>query len=370
MITASAKYQAALTGSHTALARAVVLTPESNNTYSESATLAISSGNLTIDGRRNVWRQATIKVVPAQQEVLDPLRLITPDARLKIQRGIRFLDGSEEWVTVATLQVQEARESLNAAGLEVVAYDPGSAISDYNLVTPYAPLDISNNPLTTVDAIKDLVDIAVWDSITWTVDAGIDLAAVPPAGTVFTGSRWDAVTNLAKSLGAIVHARADGEWRIRKVDAGPHTPVATVKSGSNGVLVSTDIVRSRREQFNAVPLRWESPSGGGLVFLVDNDSNSPTFWNGPFGRKPASEQRVDTVSTEQQAIDAATTMLEEFKGYVSSVSFSMVHNPLLEPFDHILVEVDGVMEDHHIDSINYPLAGGVMSLETRKVSEI
>lgn len=368
MITASDSYKLALTGSHTALSRCVVLTPNPNNTYSESAVLAISQGSLAIDGRRNVWRQATFTVVPAQQEVLDPLRLIGVDTRVQIQRGIVFLDGTEEWVTIATLQVQEARERLDGAGVEVVAYDPGSAIDDYSLITPYAPLDISQNKLTTVEAIQDLVDIAVWDTITWTIDAGVDTVVEPPDGTVFSGSRWDAIVNLAKSLGAVVHARADGTWRIRKVEAGAVSSVLTVTSGSDGVLVSTDVLRSRREQYNAVPLRWEGPSGGGLVFLVDNDSNSPTFWNGPFGRKPSPEQRVDTVTTEQQAIDAATSLLEQYKGFSSSVSFSMVHNPLLEPFDHINVEVLGTVEEHIIDSINYPLAGGVMSLETRKVS--
>lgn len=368
MITATEKYKLALTGSHTALSRVVVLTPNPDNTYSEAETLAIASGSLTIDGRRNVWRQGTFTVVPAQQEVLDPLRAITVDTRLRIERGIRFLDGSEEWVTIATLQVQEARERLGGAGLEVTAYDPGALVSDYSLITPYAPLDQAQQPLTTVDAIKDLVDIAVWDAITWTVDAGIDTVVVPPTGTVFSGSRWDAIVNLAKSLGAVVHARADGEWRIRKVETGAVTPVATVQSGDYGVLVSTDILRSRREQYNAVPLRWESPAGGGLVFLVDNDSNSPTFWNGPFGRKPSPEQRVDTVTTEAQAIEAATALLEQSKGYSASIDFSMIHNPLLEPFDHINVEVNGVLEEHIIDSINYPLAGGVMSLQTRKVS--
>jgi len=368
MITASDKYKLALTGSHTALTRVVVLNPNANNTYSEGDTLAVASGTLTIDGRRNIWRQATFVVVPEVQEVLDPLKQITVDTRLRLQRGIRFFDGTEEWVTIATLQVQEARETLGKAGLEVVAYDPGSLVSDYSLVTPYAPQDISQQPLTTVEAIQDLVDIAVWDTITWTVDGGIDIAVEPPAGTVFTGSRWDAVTNLAKSLGSVVHARPDGSWRIRKIDIGPQTPVLTVESGIDGVLVSTNILRSRREQFNAVPLRWESPAGGGLVFLVDNDSSSPTFWNGPFGRKPSSEQRVDTVTTEAQAIDAAAALLEQFRGYTSSISFSMVHNPLLEPFDHIQVEVDDTLEDHLIDAINYPLAGGVMSLDTRKVS--
>ena len=277
MITASDAYKLALTGSHTAVSRCVVLTPNPDNTYSAQATLAISQGSLAIDGRRNVWRQATFTVVPEQQEVLDPLRLVGVDTRVQIQRGIIFLDGTEEWVTIATLQVQEARETMAGAGLEIVAYDPGSAIDDYSLITPYAPLDINQQPLTTVEAIQDLVDIAVWDTITWTVDAGIDTAVIPPDGTVFSGSRWDAVTNLAKSLGAVVHARADGTWRIRKVDTtGTATPVLSVTAGTDGVLVSTDVLRSRREQYNAVPLRWEGPSGGGLVFMVDADSFSPT----------------------------------------------------------------------------------------------
>ena len=371
MIPASDDFKLALTGSHTAYTRAVVLDPQPNNTYSQAETLAVASGNLTIDGRRNMWRQGSFTLAPEAPEILDPLKKITVDTRIQIQRGVQFFDGRIEWVTIATLQVQEARETLGAAALAVTAYDVGSAVSDYALITPYAPLDINQNKLTTVAAIQDLVDIAVWDTITWTVDTGIDTAVIPADGTVFSGSRWDAVVNLAKGLGAVVHNNPDGSWRIRKIDpAAAPTPALSVVSGQDGVLVSTDIVRTRREQFNAVPLRWEGPSGGGLVFLVDNDANSPTFWDGPFGRKPSSEQRVDTVTSEAQAITAAESLLDQFKGYSSSVTFQMVHNPLLEPFDHIVVEVDGGHEEHVIDSINYPLAGGIMSCETRKVQEV
>ena len=371
MITASDDFKLALTGSHTAFTRAVVLDPQPNNTYVQAETLAVASGSLTIDGRRNVWRQGSFTLAPEAPEILDPLKAITVDTRIQIQRGVQFFDGRIEWVTIATLQVQEARETLGAASLSVTAYDVGSVVSDYALITPYAPLDTNQNQLTTVEAIKDLIDIAVWDTITWTVDTGIDTTAVPADGTVFTGSRWDAVVNLAKGLGAVVHNNPDGSWRIRKVDSlVPMAPVLNVVSGQDGVLVTTDIVRSRREQFNAVPLRWESPAGGGMVFLVDSDTNSPTFWDGPFGRKPSPEQRVDTVTSEAQAISAAESLLDQFKGYSSSVSFQMVHNPLLEPFDHIVVQVNGGYEEHIIDSINYPLAGGVMSCETRKVQEV
>lgn len=371
VIPASSMFKKLLKHSHTALSRAIVLQPTKDNSYVETDTLAVSQGTLTLDGRRNIWRQSNLQVAPAVTNDLSALEAITEASRLRIQRGIRFLDGTEEWVTIATLAVQSAQQTLGQATLKVSAYDPSSVIDDYRLITPYAPIDKDGKRLTTVEAIKDLVDIALWEIPTWTVDPGIDLAVKPAEGTVFTGSRWDAINNLAKSLSAIVHVGADGGWHLRKIQSAPYVPVEKLVTGPDGVLIGGSSSKDRREMFNAVPLRWEGPTGGGLVFVVDNDPASPTYWNGPFGRKPAPEQSVDTVTTEQQAIDAAKALLEQYKGFSATVNFQSVHNPLLEPLDVIEVQVGSLLHEIHvIDSINYPLAGGSMTCVTRAVQTL
>ena len=372
MIPASDLFKQSLRTSHTALARAQVWQPTPSNTYEYEQTLAISGGNLTIDGRRNIWRQGTLTLAPATGFDLSVFDSVTNKARLVIQRGIRFIDGTEEWVTIATLTVQSSERQLREGTLKVTGYDPSSCIDDYTLITPYAPIGPDQQPLTTVEAIKDLVDIALWEQAVWHVGAGVDTAIKPAAGTVFTGSRWDAVNNLAKSLSAEVYVDPVGEWHLEKIQTGGWSPVDTFTTGADGVLVDGTQARDRRDIYNAVPLRWEGPKAGGLVFVVDADPQSPTYWDGPFGRKPSSEQKVDTVTTEAQAIDAAKALLAQYKGFSATVRFTSLHNPLIEPGDvlEILVPDYKLHQLHVVDAINYQLAAGSMQVETRAVQSI
>jgi hypothetical protein len=118
-----------------------------------------------------------------------------------------------------------------------------------------------------------------------------------------------------------------------------------------------------------VTVTWESPSASGTVFVVDADPNSPTFWDGPWGRKTAPVQRLDTVTSEAQAIEAAYALLDQYKGASRQIDFRSVHNPLIEPFDVVRVQgyARNTPEEHVMDSVAYPLSGGEMSAETRQV---
>ena len=372
MIPASKKFQDALKFSHTALTRAVLLVPTDVNTYVEGGEFAIVSGSLSIDGARNIRRQASFNLAPATGFDLTVFDKVTDQSRLRVDRGVQFIDGTTEWVTVATLSVQSATRSLGKGTLSVSAYDPAACIDDYTLITPYAPIGVDQVPLTTVAAIKDLVDLALWETAVWHVAPTVDVVVKPQAGTVFTGSRWDAINKLGKSLSAAVYVDQLGEWHIDSVQTGGWVSCDTFTTGVDGVLVDGTTSKDRRDVFNAVPLRWEGPTGGGLVFVVDNDPNSPTFWSGPFGRKPASEQRVETVTTQKQAVDAATALLAQFKGFTASVNFVSVHNPLIVPGDVIEVIVPdySLHQLHVVDSINYELVGGSMTAQTRAVSNI
>lgn len=378
MIPASPEFKKALTASHVALTRAVVLNPQADGTYAEGVTLAIASGGLSIDGSRNVWRQGNFVLAPASPFLLDPLDDIDGSTRLRIDRGIRMFQGFEEWVTIAVLQVQQASRSLNQGTLSVSAYDLGSAVQDYP-VAVWSPINENYTTMTSVEAIKYLVDEAMWDAeVIWTVDPEIDLTATPPEGTTFTGNRWTIINSLANSLGAIAHADYDGTWRLRKVvNQTPTLRAMEVVEGGGGVLVDRTISKSRREMFNAVQITWETPTISGTVFVVDSDPASPTYWDGPWGKKTAPTQKLDTITTEEQAIDAAYALLETYKGRARKIDFRSVHNPLIEPFDVIAVseaEIVGglrqlTMQEHILDAIEYPLAGGEMAADTREVTD-
>jgi len=365
MIDASSKFKEALAHSHTALTRVIVMQPNDKHGYDDTDTLEIVAGSVSLDGKRNIRRQASLTLAPATGFDLTPLENITERSRLRVERGVRFIDGTTEWVTVATVAVQSAAMTLGQGTCEVAAYDPSSCIDDYALITDYAPT------VTVVEAIKHLVDEALWEAAAWTVDPGIDVKATPAEGTVLKGSRWTAINTLATSLGAQVFCDNLGRWRLAKVDTEFAHVVAELHSGPGGVLIGGSSAKNRQDLFNAVVVRWDDPEGGGIVVKTDDDPASPTYWGGPFGRRPAPEQSVRTIDTQAQAEATAAALLAEHKGFKASVDFQTLYNPLLEPGDCVDVKVSGVLHQVHVlDQVTLPLAGGAMTCQTRAVREV
>ena len=380
MLTASAKFSAHLRSSHQPTVRIGVYLPDEVGIYSLVGYLGIEDGSLTVDYRRNIRRQATLRVASLETLVdysfdyyyssRDFLEELTSNsAEVTVEWGLIYPDLTTEWVTLARLRVEESTRGALSAALDVsAAYDLGTRVADFTFVTPYAPYDLGGTKLTYVEAIRDIVDTSFPSGAppTWAIDAAVDAVSKPPDGTAFTGDRWNAINDLAKAINVTVGPDATGIWRIDPVVVG-REPVWTVAAGADGVLVAETTTYSRRDQFNAVGVRWENPNGsGGLAYLVDNDPASPTYYDGPFGRKPKPEETLSTVTTSDQAIAAATTMLEQSKGTTRGISLTALHNPLLEPNDVIAVFLpDGTAERHVIDSVTLPLAGGTMSLETR-----
>jgi hypothetical protein len=367
MLPASDLFKAALLDSHRAMTHAVLMSPDVGAGFTDTAVLSVASGSLTLDGTRNVWRSGQLSLVPTESVDRDTLAVIDSTSRLRLERGIRFPDGTEEWVTIALVQAQDIAITLSKAQALLAVADLGSLVEDFKVTTPYVPQAVGGAWLTTVEAIQDLVTTSIaWDTIPgWDVDASIDTAISPIASTVFTGSRWTAIQTLGKSIGAITYAKPDGRWAIRSTVIDMDAPVATFATGAGGVMVDVTVKSTRANQYNAYPLRWESPSIGGLVFIVDDDPLSPTYWDGPFGRRPRDVQTNDLITSEEQAIAAGTAALDEYRGRASSISFTSVHNPLLEPLDVIVVDTILGRETHVIDSIAYPLTGGTMTCQTR-----
>jgi len=381
MLTASAKFSQHLKSSHRPVVRLGVWTPTGpGSAYEMVGYLGAVSGNLTLDYRRNIRRQATLRVASLESsldtdfatrlDTRDFLESLTSSSsEITIEWGLAFPDMTTEWVTLARLRVEESTKTLNAAVLDVTsAFDGGSRVTDFTIITPFTPFTVGGAKQTYVEAIEALVDAAYPSTSppSWAVGAGVDTTSQPPDNTVFTGDRWAAVNALAQAINVTVGADAVGGWTIAPA-AQSTTSVWTVAHGADGVLVAETTAYSRRKQFNAIPLRWKNPDGsGGLVYIADMDPASPTYYDGTFGRKPRPEETLATVTTSAQVEAAATTLLQLYSGRTRAIALSSVHNPLIEPGDVITVHLpDGTSEEHVIDAVTLPLEKGTMSLETR-----
>lgn len=382
MIAASPKFRESLKHSHVGLLRVKLYRADEDGWY-QFGTVPVSSGTVSMDSTRNVWREVSLTVADDPNQGFlygrtwspTELRDLVEDigiqsSEITIEMGIKYLDGGLEWVQIARLRVEAITRSSQSATLSLTAYDFGARISDFPLITPYAPLDMDGNRLTYVEAITDLINTAHPSNFPATVmvDGALDDTAIPKEGTVLTGDRWAAINTLAQSIGAIVYNDNLGRFRIEPADE-PRTPAWTIAAGGGGTFVDATTEYSRTDQFNAVAVRWEQPNGdGGLVYLVDADPDSPTYYDGFFGRKPRPEEQLDTITSEAAAIKAAESLLAQYKGRTRTVNVTCLYNPLLQPLDVVTIKFpDGQREDHVIESLSLPLEGGTMEIKTRMV---
>jgi hypothetical protein len=360
---------AALRRSHTRSVRVTVHDPS----VDKATVLPVTSGTLTLDGNAAAIRRVTFTVAePASQTVAGAVADGIVKVAVNVNGGV--------WQQIAQLRIGEVTTARGKTA-SVTAYDYANIPADFGLVTTYACKDSSQQPLTTVGAIQDLIRVAFPQERkdpqkpenNWTppdylipefvVGQGVDTTVKPAAGTVFTGDRWAAITALADSLGATVRNDHLGRFVIAKTSTTSPTPVWSADAGRGGILVEASTEWTREGQYNAVALTCSPPTGGSIfVYVVDNDPTSPTFYTGPFGKRPRSE-RNDVITDRAKAIEAARSILAKSKGEARSINLRTVYNPFLEPGDAFTHDRNLYV----VDSVDLPLTGGAMTLRARLI---
>lgn len=374
----SARFTAALRDSHVARAR-VQLYEFDPTPFAPPVPvgdpLPIEGGNLTLDAGANVMRTLEADVVlpprgTTARQTVESINVVSAEVRLEY--GIDFGD-EVEWVQVGQLRCKDLRSTLTSGTRPLVAVDRMILPADFPLVTPYACTNIAGAQLSYHTAARDLINAAfpnthplnfeVGSGLTVTSGAATELI---PVGTVFEGDRLQAVAKITQAYGAILVNDNLGRFRFDPVVRSGE-PVWEMDAGPNGVLSDMEMVDSRDDRYNAVALTCEPGSGQSIfVFLVDSDPLSPTYYNGPFGKRPTS-RRNDTIGTQYQAILAAQAILDQLKGEPRDIEFEGVYNPLLEPFDLVRFRASAdFYSDHIIDQLTVPLGGGQMTGRTRK----
>jgi hypothetical protein len=103
---------------------------------------------------------------------------------------------------------------------------------------------------------------------------------------------------------------------------------------------------------------------------VDNDPSSPTYWYGPFGRRPGFYSSSTLISLAA-CTQAANLQLAKAKAPNASGDISSLPNPALEPGDVVRVtHPDGTRELHQIASFSVPLdPGGDFPITTISAKE-
>lgn len=182
--------------------------------------------------------------------------------------------------------------------------------------------------------------------------------------------RWDAAQKMAGSIGCELFFDGLGRLVLRaEPDLSTATPALTVSEGEGGVLVSAAVELDRAPAYN----KWihsSANAANGATYTgsaVDDDPASPTYYFGPFGKKPKFFASEFYASDVQCAAGAAADKARSV-GVARGLQFQMVPNPAVTAGEVVLIRraALGIDEVHVIDSFTIPLGPeGAMGCRSR-----
>lgn len=325
-----------------------------------------TGGSVTVDRAQAIRRTCTVTCPDPSLIPRTPAdELATYGAQLRITRGVTYGDGSQELVPLGVFRLDSVDGDVSMGPVTLAGKDRSVIVADDKFTAPYRATG------TVVSAITALIQrsLPTADVISTIIDATI-------GSRVFDieGDPWAAVQEIASAAGALCYANADGEFVIATLpDLATATPVWSVEAAEGGVYLSGSRGMSSDGVHNGVLARGENTSDNVApvsYLAVDTDPNSPTYWSGPYGRRPMFYTSA-TLITTAAAQNAARLKLAEAKAPNASGDFSSLPNPALEPGDVLrVVHEDGSRELHQIASFTVPLdLGGGFPIATISAKE-
>jgi hypothetical protein len=350
----SAQFLAALRGSHGIFTRVQILSTYQTGTAPVGGVvLNVIDGAVSLDGDAAV--RSSLDMVTTGGLNVFPQRSsdqLTPYGNeLFVECGIQLANGSVEIVSQGYFRIDTVEQSSAPFGsIRVTAFDRMKGIVEARLTVP-----TSFSAGTTVSSIFTTLIREVYPSATIEFEDSGFASSTLVSTQVAEEDRFGFLNNIATSNGNIMYWDYRGVLVIKPLPD-PTASVWTVNAGTQGVLVSSTRAVSREGVYNAVVAVGESvnetPPVRGIA--VDNDPNSPTYWFGDFGKVPRFFSS-SFITTLDQAINAAQSILRKTLGLPHSVNFSSISNPALEPLDAITIDQLDVVALHVIETLVIPL---------------
>lgn len=365
----SAAFNRTVKGSHRMFARARVLVSFQSGTAPTGYEIPIITGDVQADASADIRSTLTLTTTGVHDDGSNAWPLAHDDLlapygnELFVERGINYGNGTIEVVSLGYFRINRTEQQLGPQGpISLSCADRMAGIIDARLTQPVQFL-----AGTSIDEVFDRLVLEVYP------DATIEYDFDPTTETfaqshVADEDRYGFLNDVARSNGKIMF------WDYRGVlmvisPPDPGDPVYEVASGRGGVLVQHSRQLDRQGVYNAVVARGESPGSFAPVsaFVYDDNPQSPTYWNGRFGRVPRFYYS-SFITTTAQASAAAQSMLKQAVGLPYRVDFTTVPNPALEVYDSVRVSAPDTTDIHVIETLSIPLTWqGDMPATTRKL---
>ncbi|MET9550529.1 DUF5047 domain-containing protein [Streptomyces sp. NPDC006627] len=325
-----------------------------------------TDGSVTVDRGQAIRRTCTVTCPDPALIPRNPTdKLATYGARLRIARGVEYGDGSSELVPVGVFRLDSVDGDVTDGPVNLQGKSLEACVADDKLTEPYRATG------TVVGAVTALIQRSIPDA-----DVISQIVDVPIGSRTFDveADPWAGAQEIAAAAGAEVYTNADGVFVIATLpDLQTTEPVWAIEATEGGAYISGNRAMTSDAVYNGVLARGENASDNAppvAALVVDDDTGSPTYWGGPFGRRPKFYSS-STLTTVNACTQAASLELAKAKAPNASGDISSLPNPALEPGDVLRVtHPDGTRELHQVASFSVPLdEGGDFPITTISAKE-
>lgn len=325
-----------------------------------------TGGSVPVDRGQAIRRTCTVTSADVSLIPRTPNdQLATYGARLRIARGVTYGDGSQELIPVGVFRLDGVDGDPSDGPVTLTGKSLEACVTDDKFYEPYKATG------TVVGAATALIQRSLPDA---DVISLIDDSPIGARTFDVEADPWAGVQEIVAAAGAECYTNADGVFVIAALPELLATPaVWEVAAKEGGVYVQGSRGMSADKVFNGVLARGENTEENVApveYLATDNDINSPTYWGGPFGRRP-DFYSSSTLTTVNACAQAANLKLIAGKAPNASGDFSSLPNPALECGDVIrVIHPDGSRELHQVQSFSVPLdTGGDFPITTIAAKE-
>jgi hypothetical protein len=381
----SPAFLAALRRSHRVAVRAdVQLAPTATSPALTLVTdLPVVDGIVTVDENAAVRRTCNLTLVDTDGSLTptgaaDPL---APYGReVVLRRGVVLADGTTEFAPLGVFRFEEVEVvDEGSRSIRLAGFDRSATVAAARFESPWAvapgtrytvaPSGAGARP---TGAIADLLaDRFPGLAYSFAVDPS---TTTPLLAFEEGADPWEAATRMARNLGCELFFDAAGVCVLRR-EVDPTDPTLAVSfvyaEGAEATVLSVIGRFSAKDGHNKVVVTGEPVDGNAPVRAeaYDADPASPTYYLGPYGKRPRFH-RSEFVTSTAQAQAAADALLQRELGGTEQVAFTALVNPAHEAGDLVVVTREALGLSNVVavlSSFSIPLApGGSMSATTRR----
>ncbi len=290
--------------------------------------------------------------------LVDPDGVLTPASakdllapkgtELRLYRGL-LVDGAYEYVPLGVFGIVEPEITAHGAGTQIrlKGWDRVDAVRTRRFDAAYPIV----GGTATWQAISDIVTSRLTVPVRITQSGNTTPEVVYDA----LSDPWDAVRKLAAADNLSAYFDQLGTLVVEPYAEAPTGII--YQPGNSSLLVDTTRTIKADTTYSGVIVTGEHPEAGAIrSVLWDTDLNSPTYYLGPFGKRPYG-YASPLIDTQAKADAAAATLLPQVTKMRQEITINTIGHPGHDIGDAVTV-IDGKSRTNG----TYVVAGGTIPL--------